>query len=131
MQQPAAKAKTAHCFSLRAVSDAFYPSTLTQTCPAVRARMQGGKDSSRGVPAASLGLIIELLSFCVQHHSFRIKYYTLRNQMIDKVGVGVGWGWGRGQPGDRRGVCVSEVEGAIRWRARRVHIWGRGGQPDD
>jgi hypothetical protein len=29
--------------------------------------------------------IIELLCFCVRHHSYRIKYYILRNNVVDKV----------------------------------------------
>lgn len=37
------------------------------------------------VPADTLGLIVELLCFCVQHHSYRIKYYILRNNVVDKV----------------------------------------------
>ena len=28
---------------------------------------------------------IELLCFCAQHHSFRIKYYVLRNNVVEKV----------------------------------------------
>ena len=35
---------------------------------------------------ATLGIIVELLCFCVQHHSYRIKYYILRNNVVEKVG---------------------------------------------
>ena len=37
------------------------------------------------VPAWNLVKTIELLCFCVQHHSFRIKYYVLRNNVVEKV----------------------------------------------
>lgn len=47
------------------------------------------KDPLRGtgspVPAWTLVKTIELLCFCVQHHSFRIKYYVLRNNVVEKV----------------------------------------------
>lgn len=47
-------------------------------------------DLSRGntgspVPAWTLVKTIELLCFCAQHHSFRIKYYVLRNNVVEKV----------------------------------------------
>lgn len=29
--------------------------------------------------------VIELLCFCVAHHSFRMKYYVLRNNVVEKV----------------------------------------------
>jgi hypothetical protein len=35
--------------------------------------------------AATLGLIVELLCFCVKYHSYRIKYYVLRNNVVEKV----------------------------------------------
>ena len=41
---------------------------------------------SETVRPSTLGLIVDLLCFCVQHHSFRIKYYTLRNNVVEKVG---------------------------------------------
>lgn len=40
---------------------------------------------SETVRPSTLGLIVDLLCFCVQHHSFRIKYYTLRNNVVEKV----------------------------------------------
>lgn len=40
---------------------------------------------TRYVPANTLGLIVELLCFCVQHHSYRIKYYTLKHNLVEKV----------------------------------------------
>ena len=45
------------------------------------------KDGTRVVPAPLLGVILELLCFCVQHHSYRIKYFTLRSHMVEKVCV--------------------------------------------
>ena len=44
-----------------------------------------GHEASR-VPPAVLGLIVELLCFCVVHHSYRIKYYILRNNVLSKAG---------------------------------------------
>jgi len=37
------------------------------------------------VPAWTLVKTIELLCFCAQHHSFRIKYYVLRNNVAGGV----------------------------------------------
>jgi hypothetical protein len=34
---------------------------------------------------ATLNLIVELLCFCVKSHSYRIKYYVLRNNVVEKV----------------------------------------------
>lgn len=31
-----------------------------------------------GVPATTLGLLVDLLCFCVQHHAFWAKYHVLR-----------------------------------------------------
>jgi protein phosphatase-4 regulatory subunit 3 len=41
--------------------------------------------SGSPVPAWTLVKTIELLCFCAQHHSFRIKYYVLRNNVVEKV----------------------------------------------
>lgn len=35
--------------------------------------------------ASTLCCIIDLLCFCVMHHSFRMKYYVLRNNVVEKV----------------------------------------------
>ena len=43
-----------------------------------------GHEASK-VPPAVLGLIVELLCFCVAHHSYRIKYYILRNNVLSKA----------------------------------------------
>lgn len=37
------------------------------------------------VRARTLGVIVELLCFCVQHHGYRIKFYVLKNNVIAKV----------------------------------------------
>lgn len=37
--------------------------------------------------AHTLGLIVELLCYCVTQHSYRIKYYILRNNVVEKVCV--------------------------------------------
>ena len=37
------------------------------------------------MPPSVLGLIVDLLCFCVVHHSYRIKYYILRNNVLSKV----------------------------------------------
>ncbi|KAK3281899.1 hypothetical protein CYMTET_10332 [Cymbomonas tetramitiformis] len=44
-------------------------------------------DGKQSTPtsATTLGLIIELLCYCVKHHSYRIKYYVLRNNVVEKV----------------------------------------------
>ncbi|KDD73660.1 hypothetical protein H632_c1955p0, partial [Helicosporidium sp. ATCC 50920] len=36
-------------------------------------------------PAAVLARIVDLLCFCVSHHSYRIKYFILRNAVLEKV----------------------------------------------
>lgn len=36
------------------------------------------KASSKIVPASTIGLIVDLLCFCVQHHAFWAKYHVLR-----------------------------------------------------
>lgn len=38
----------------------------------------------------AVGLVVDLLCFCIVSHSYRIKYYILRNNVVEKVG-------GRGQ----------------------------------
>ncbi len=43
------------------------------------------QEGTRNVSATTLGTILELLCFCVQHHASRIKYFTLRSHMVEKV----------------------------------------------
>lgn len=41
----------------------------------------GSRSSGKGakvVPASTIGLIVDLLCFCVQHHAFWAKYHVLR-----------------------------------------------------
>lgn len=57
--------------------------------PGQPAVQQAGQQQPAGkqveVTARTLGLVVELLCFCVQHHGYRIKYYTLRNNVVEKV----------------------------------------------
>ena len=34
----------------------------------------------------AVGLVVDLLCFCIVSHSYRIKYYILRNNVVEKVG---------------------------------------------
>lgn len=43
------------------------------------------RDGTRMVPAATVGLVVDLMCFLVLHHSFRCKYWALRNQLVPKV----------------------------------------------
>jgi protein phosphatase-4 regulatory subunit 3 len=43
------------------------------------------KSSDRITPAEILGNICELMCFCVQHHRFRIRYYVMRNNVVEKI----------------------------------------------
>ncbi|CAI5463518.1 unnamed protein product [Closterium sp. Yama58-4] len=46
----------------------------------------GGGGIAAGSPAPEvLASICDLLCFCVLHHSFRMKYYVLRNNVVEKV----------------------------------------------
>ena len=36
-----------------------------------------------GKPAGTLVLVLELLCFCVGRHAYRIKYYILRNHVVE------------------------------------------------
>lgn len=46
-------------------------------------------DLLQRVPAAALkatkALVVDLLSFCVREHAFRIKYYTLRENLCARI----------------------------------------------
>lgn len=43
------------------------------------------REGTRVVAASTLGLVVELFCFFVQHHTFRIKYCALRQQLVEKV----------------------------------------------
>lgn len=66
---------------------------ITSSCPAKESTEASGKvtnyDHENGRPSSIspdiLSNITELLCFCVLHHSYRIKYYLLRNNGIEKV----------------------------------------------
>ena len=47
--------------------------------------LQEGKAGSPVVAASTLGLLVDLLCFCVQHHQYRVKYYILRSDTVGKV----------------------------------------------
>ncbi|CAG9464867.1 unnamed protein product [Pedinophyceae sp. YPF-701] len=44
-----------------------------------------GKEEAGTVSASTMGLIVDLLCFCVQQHTYRMKYYILRNNVVEKV----------------------------------------------
>ncbi|KAF5826151.1 hypothetical protein DUNSADRAFT_4544, partial [Dunaliella salina] len=43
------------------------------------------REGTRSVPAATIGLVVDLMCFLVLQHSFRCKYWALRNQLVPKV----------------------------------------------
>jgi protein phosphatase-4 regulatory subunit 3 len=47
--------------------------------------LQDGKAVPAPVAAGTLGLLVDLLCFCVQHHQYRVKYYILRSDTVGKV----------------------------------------------
>ena len=47
--------------------------------------LQDGKAGSPMIAASTLGLLVDLLCFCVQHHQYRVKYYILRSDTVGKV----------------------------------------------
>ncbi|XP_024373629.1 uncharacterized protein [Physcomitrium patens] len=66
---------------------------ITDSCPPESCRTQStygsstdfGKQTRRAVAPEILGNICELMCFCVQHHRFRIKYYVMRNHVVEKI----------------------------------------------
>eukprot|EP00887_Chlorella_sp_A99_P007007 scaffold2.g7007.t1 len=42
-------------------------------------------DDASALSAPTLGLLLDLLCFCVRHHTYRIKYYILKNNVVEKV----------------------------------------------
>eukprot|EP00250_Pteridium_aquilinum_P011113 c19843_g1_i1 orf=845-3544(-) len=48
-------------------------------------KIEASLDRQGSVSAEILGNVCELLCFCVQHHSYRIKHYVMRNQVMEKV----------------------------------------------
>ncbi|GMH39897.1 hypothetical protein BSKO_07801 [Bryopsis sp. KO-2023] len=45
----------------------------------------GDVSATSRVASVAKGCILELMGFCVQHHAYNIKYYFLRNNVLDKV----------------------------------------------
>lgn len=46
--------------------------------------LEDSDPTSRVLPSVK-GAILELMAFCVQHHAYNIKYYFLRDNVLDKV----------------------------------------------
>ena len=68
------------------IIDIFYEKYFSNLVDALGRWLGGGSHSKEGcVPATTRGLILELLRFCVQHHTYNIKYYILRNNVLEKV----------------------------------------------
>ncbi|GLC50218.1 hypothetical protein PLESTB_000355400 [Pleodorina starrii] len=65
--------------------EVFYDKYLDKLIGVILSDSSINSNGTRTVPATTLGLILELLSFCVQNHSYRIRYYTLRNHLVEKV----------------------------------------------
>eukprot|EP00198_Chlamydomonas_reinhardtii_P002263 XP_001691599.1 predicted protein [Chlamydomonas reinhardtii] len=65
--------------------DVFYDKYLDKMTEVILSDQSINTTGTRSVPAATLGLILELLCFCVQNHSYRIRYYTLRKHLVEKV----------------------------------------------
>ncbi|KAG0581095.1 hypothetical protein KC19_4G224600 [Ceratodon purpureus] len=61
------------------------PPDLGSTEPPNDSSIDAGKRMKRTVSPEILGNICELMCFCVQHHRFRIKYYVMRNHVVEKV----------------------------------------------
>ncbi|KAG2493475.1 hypothetical protein HYH03_008292 [Edaphochlamys debaryana] len=65
--------------------EVFYDKYLEKLTEVIISDSSINPAGTRVVPATTLALILELLSFCVQNHSYRIRYYTLRNNLLEKV----------------------------------------------
>ena len=48
-------------------------------------QQQQQQQQQKEVPASTIGLIVDLLCFCVQHHGYRAKYHVLRKNVVEKV----------------------------------------------
>ncbi|CAD7701559.1 unnamed protein product [Ostreobium quekettii] len=66
----------------RKIIDIFYEKHM----PSLVAALSGDGSEHKGCAgAANRGMILELLRFCVQRHTYSIKYFILRNNVLDKV----------------------------------------------
>uniref|UniRef100_A0A061R721 Protein phosphatase 4 regulatory subunit 3 n=1 Tax=Tetraselmis sp. GSL018 TaxID=582737 RepID=A0A061R721_9CHLO len=63
----------------------FYDEYIGKLVQTLRVTKTGSGSSESQPSPATLGTIVELLCFCVQNHSYRIKYYILRNNVVEKV----------------------------------------------
>ncbi len=43
------------------------------------------REGTHHVPASTLSLIVEFMCFCVLNHTYRMKYYAMRNNTLSKV----------------------------------------------
>eukprot|EP00877_Chromochloris_zofingiensis_P013810 jgi/Chrzof1/8683/Cz03g20120.t1 len=57
----------------------------TAAAPAAPAAVANGLDAPQIAAPNVIGLIVDLLCFCVQHHTFRAKYQILRKNVLEKV----------------------------------------------
>jgi protein phosphatase-4 regulatory subunit 3 len=64
--------------------DLFYDAHIGGLLAAVVAAAEAPPPPS-APPPATLALLLDLLCFCVTQHSYRIKYYILRNNVVEKV----------------------------------------------
>jgi hypothetical protein len=54
-------------------------SSSSAAAPAAASKGAGSSSGGKAdVPASTIGLIVDLLCFCVQHHAFWAKYHVLR-----------------------------------------------------
>lgn len=65
--------------------DMFYEQYIGRLLSAVVAAGENPDTQSGAVSAGTAGLVVELLCSCVAQHSYRIKYYILRNNVVEKV----------------------------------------------
>lgn len=71
----------------------FYATHIAALLAALVAAGEGADAPAAPAPN-TVGLLVDLLCFCVVSHSYRIKYWILRNNVVEKVGrVG---SWARG-----------------------------------
>ena len=62
----------------------FYDDHISHLMEAISSGSPDYKGDDRPT-VSSLLLIIELLSYCISQHSYRIKYFILRNNVVDKI----------------------------------------------
>lgn len=63
----------------------FYDKYIDKLVQTLASGLDNELQDQQATTPATLGIIVELLCFCVQHHSYRIKYYILRNNVAEKV----------------------------------------------